>query len=345
MRYLIGLFRVILSPFSLLLSMIIGIRRFLYNVSIKQQYVYDVPVISIGNINLGGTGKTPMVIWLLEYFASKRIAVLTRGYRSKKEHDRAIIKETTVAGLDPDEFGDEPLLLSRKITKGSIIIGKNRVANLNFYYNEIDPELVLLDDGFQYLKIYRDLDIVMIDATRPIESFRMFPCGNLRDSLSTLRNADVVVLNKVTLDEKFNRFLSFIENYVSGIMVKTYYKLTGLVDANFILAHPPEYVSGKNVVLMAAIAEREALKNQIESLGGNIVEKFYFSDHFSYQQKNVNKVLKVAQKENAIIITTEKDLIKIRKWVRDSIVLALSIDIEFVEGKESFIKKLNEIVR
>ena len=168
-----------LFPISYTWEKIYQIRRFAYKTEIIKSHEFEVPVISIGNLTFGGTGKTPFTMWISRFFndLDKKVVILTRGYKGKLEHKSGIIRSSNKFGHNPFEYGDEPLLMARRLDKTSIIVGKRRADNLKYYFNKERPDIVLLDDGHQHLKIKRSLNIVLFDCLIPMKSYKVAPLG------------------------------------------------------------------------------------------------------------------------------------------------------------------------
>ena len=187
-----------LGPFSYVWESVYKLRRLGYKIDLFSSKSFRVPIISIGNLSFGGTGKTPLTIWLANYFSRKTLSplILMRGYRGKMEKKGGIIKSGEFSKVDSKDFGDEAVLISRKAHDSNIIVGKNRSANLEFYYDEVSPDVILLDDGYQHLKIKRDLNIILFDATMDLKRYKVAPLGYLREGLNSLRDADVVLIGK-----------------------------------------------------------------------------------------------------------------------------------------------------
>ena len=143
-----------LSPLSFIWEWVYRLRRSFYEYGIFKKKVFKVPVISVGNLSFGGTGKTPTIIWLTEWLNGKGLtpAVLTRGYRGALEHSSGLLKSGQKFRLNPYDYGDEPLMISNRMSKGAVIVGKKRADNLLKYFSDVKPDVVLLDDGFQHLQ-------------------------------------------------------------------------------------------------------------------------------------------------------------------------------------------------
>ena len=161
------------SPLSFIWEWVYRIRRSFFEYGVFKKTTFKVPVISVGNLSFGGTGKTPTIIWLAEWMISQGLTpvVLTRGYKGLLEHSSGLLKSGQKFRLNPIDYGDEPLMISNKMSRGAVIVGKKRAENLIKYFSEVKPDVVLLEDGFQHLQIYRSFNIVLFDILKCFFNF------------------------------------------------------------------------------------------------------------------------------------------------------------------------------
>ena len=336
-------------PFALPVDWAYRFRRFAYNYNIFKAHEFHVPIISVGNISFGGTGKTPLVIWISEYLASleKKVMILTRGYRGKLEHSRGIIRSGIKLGINPVDFGDEALLLARRLKHASLVVGKNRVRNLETYFSSELPDVVLLDDGFQHLRLKRQLNIVLFDARMDLARYKVAPRGYLRESLSALRDADVVMISRCNqVNEKQKQNLKqllapYLSEYV--VVAETYYHTMGVFDANYRLAFKTEDLKGKRVVLAAGIASPQSFFKTVESLGAIIVQTAVFPDHHYYNLAEIQSLMATATALDAVLLVTEKDIVKMRRYADPESLFFLEIEVAFARGEEEFKAKIRQV--
>lgn len=336
----------LLNPLSFLWEFIYKLRRDFYEYGVLKKNYFKVPIISIGNLTFGGTGKTPLIIWLLKEIENLELepVVLTRGYKGKLEHSSGMIKGGQKFLSNPHEFGDEPLLISKKMNSGAVIVGKKRADNLNQFFHEIEPDVVLLDDGFQHLQLHRSLNILIFDALLPLESYKTAPLGYLREGLTALKDADAVLISRADQvdEDKIDSLLKLISPYMSSdiIMGKFYYKPIGIFDGFEKQAMELADLSGRDIIALTAIASPESFYRLLEDHGANIVEKVVYSDHHFFNHEDINDILMKSAKHDAIIITSEKDMVKVRKVTRDPKILCVNIEIEFQSGKKELLDKI-----
>ena len=227
---------IILGPVSHLWESVYRARRSMYEYGILKKDYFKVPVISIGNITFGGTGKTPIIIWLvgkLESYGLETV-ILTRGYKGQLENKDGIIRGGQRFLSNPQEFGDEPLLISNKMNKGAVVVGKRRASNLRKYFPLTKPDVVLLDDGFQHIQLYRSFNIVLFDALLPLEQYQTAPLGYLREGLTALKDADAILISRSdqVTEEKVENLLDLLSSHHrQNIPIGRFsYKPTEIVD-------------------------------------------------------------------------------------------------------------------
>jgi tetraacyldisaccharide 4'-kinase len=338
----------LLIPFSILWERLYRLRRSLYEYGILKKNVFQVPIISVGNLTFGGAGKTPFIIYLAKYFQDKEKvpAILTRGYKGSLEHSDGIIKGGQRFKANPIEFGDEPLLISRRLEKGAVIVGKNRSQNLKKYFHEVEPDIVLLDDGFQHIQLFRSFNIVLFDATMDHSEYKVAPRGYLREGFSALKDADAIVISRCDQvgDQELEKLQKLISPYhhPKVPLAKVRYIPTGIYDIYFNKIMDIEDFKGLKVIAVAAIAGPDSFFNMLESLGAEIVEKFAYPDHYYFTREDINNLLNIAVKESAIVVTSEKDLVKIRKVSQDAKITFLNIQIDFVSGEAELLNQIDK---
>lgn len=341
----------VLCPISKTWSAVYRVRRFAYRFNFISSSRFKVPIISVGNISFGGTGKTPMTMWLSEYFEGKtlKVMVLMRGYRGGLESDHGIIYGDHRLGANPDLFGDEALLIARRLKQGCVVVGKKRAQNLQRYFPQIKPDVVILDDGHQHLKIQRNCNLVLFDALMDERMYDAPPRGYLREGLSSLCDADMALIGRADIAgqlqvEKLKRFLK--QHLRDDTPIATFgYVASGLFNSKFEKVHELAEIKSKSVIAMTGIASPDSFFTSIIESGATIVEKVVFPDHHLFTFAQVQAVLKRAEENDLIIVTTEKDIVKIRRVVDSPRILFLQIVVNFIEGKEQLEMLLQQTVR
>lgn len=330
----------VLFPISFLWENIYRLRRFLYHYGFLSSKRFEVPIISIGNVTFGGTGKTPFTLWLSRYFndADKKVMVLMRGYKGNLENSSGVLRSGRKLGFNPHEFGDEAILLARRLKNASIVVGKRRGDNLRYYFDQELPDIVLLDDGHQHIQIERRCNIVLFDALMPIDRYKVAPLGYLREGLSALQDADIVVLGRVDQveSEKINQLKNLCRKYLNPKVpfAEMKYSPTGLFNSSYEMKFGVDELHGKKAICIAGIASPQYFFNLVEGLGVDIVDQMSFPDHHYFTTEEVESLLDKASRNNAYLITTEKDIVKLRKIVSDERMLYLEIRVEFLSGEK-----------
>ena len=301
-RLFLGVLKVLAAGYALILQA----RAAAYRLGILASHRLPVPVISVGNITLGGTGKTPMVVLLASYLMKrgKRVAVLSRGYGSTANGEIRIVSDGSAVLLSPEEAGDEPYLLARKVPGLMVVIGADRYRAGLHALKELKPDLFILDDGFQHIGLRRDLDILLLDAARPLANGHTLPAGFLREAPSAGERADLVVYTRCagTSPDLFpHKPTVWTSHTLGGMMPLEGGEPTGL-----------EALKGARVTAFSGIADPGAFFDLLESSGVRLTATLSFADHARYGEDEIAAIcrLKVASR-STLLITTEKDAVKL----------------------------------
>ncbi|MBE9461286.1 tetraacyldisaccharide 4'-kinase [Dyadobacter subterraneus] len=328
--------KIILTPFSLVYGWITLLRNFFYNVRIFSSQKPPQFTISIGNITVGGTGKTPMVEYLTKILGSKyQIAILSRGY-GRKTKGLLFAGDNSTASY----IGDEPLQYFSKFGKNIVVaVCENRVKGAFSIYEKFpERNLLLLDDAYQHRAIHRDINILLSDFNRPFYQDLPFPAGRLRETRSGAERADVIVVTKSPADlpniEK-QKIRQSIEKY-SRPGVPVFF-------ASIRYSQPVSYdhqrpVLLKNVIIAAGIANPLPFTIYLRSKY-NVVKEIIFSDHHNYTPTDLEHLIKYI-KNDTFVVTTEKDMVKLKPLAAGSGVLDrfayLPMEINFGADTEPF---------
>lgn len=337
--------RFILIPLSILYSLIIFIRNVFYDKGIFKSYSVSIPVISVGNISTGGTGKTPLVIFISKYFLNKgkSVGIISRGYKRKSD-DIEIVYDGKNLKSGIDHSGDELMMIYDELVKDyaerfHIIASADRVAAAQIMTLKFFPDVIIMDDGFQHRRLKRDLDIVTVDANdfknnKFMNSFTI-PSGNLREGYSSISRADIIIQNNKSGEIDTLPFLRESGKPVCKISYKTEFFMD---FKNSILKE-----NNLNVIAFSGIANDESFIQMILNYGHSIKERINYPDHYDYTQSDINN-LTSKYNEGITFITTQKDFVKIkgfREFVERYPVFYLKLNAEFSENKESLLSKLN----
>lgn len=335
----LALFRILLSFLSFLYGIGVWLRNGLYGLGLLRSVKLPCFVVSVGNLTVGGTGKTPVVMHLAKKFAAKgkKVAVLTRGYARKgSEPVRAVKKDDTA-----ESVGDEPLLISRRLDPIPVVVGKDRARSGAWAIDHLKVDTLVLDDGFQYRKLRKDAEIVLIDATNPLGNGCLLPRGILRESPSSFKRANLVLLSKVEQCEIINSKIAGLEerlhilNPRMGIAKAAYFPLQLIrLDGQERLSAGE--IAGKSILAFSGIASPASFRKTLEGLGAKVLGERSFPDHHYYTDAEIRELVREAQDMKVCgLVTTEKDGVRIPRIDSDIPIWMLGIDIEIRSGNEA----------
>jgi tetraacyldisaccharide 4'-kinase len=333
---------------------VMDLRSKLYQNGWLKTHRLPCPVISIGNITLGGTGKTPMTIYLagLLQLMGFSPAIVCRGYRGKYEHAGGVVTDGVSVFLGPEEAGDEPYLMASGLSGVPVVVGKDRVASGRKAWRSFCPNVIICDDAFQHLRLFRDLNLVLLDAADPVGNGQVFPRGILREPLHHLNRADALIATRAETD-KFDKKVFGKKIKISD---KPVFRCCHVPDAVSVLGPDglwekcdPDEIRGKACTAFSGIARNEDFLRTLNGFGCRVKNVFSFPDHHDFSEKDLETVLRTAQKGRAgFIVTTEKDRVRLPAKMSLPIkIYSLGIRISFVgEDKirfENFIRQHVEL--
>ena len=313
----VELFLLIASAFY---GVIVRIRNGLYNLKIFKQKKLPCKVVSIGNISAGGTGKTPMTIYLAEKLnmLGYKVVVISRGYKGKFEKKGGIVSNGKEILIGPDDSGDEPFLMAAKLKDIPVVVGQNRYDAGLLAIKNFSPEVILLDDAFQHIKLFRDIDLLLLDSGRPFGNLHLIPRGILREPAASIKRADALILTRSFSDnteardaisevsdkkpvfDAYNTFYFFrvkkgdVSNQVQAFRNK--------------LSEDFGSFAGKQVVAFSGIAGNDHFRKSLDVFKCDLLEFFGFPDHYMYTAGDIERISKSVRDGKAdFLMTTEKD--------------------------------------
>ncbi len=291
---------------------------------------------------MGGSGKTPVVIYLSQLFVKRslRTAVISRGYKGKATEPVNIVSDGETIYLSPDTAGDEPCMIA-ELAPGSVVLtGKKRVEPCRFAQNEYHSDLIILDDGFQHLKVKRNLDIVLFNGSELYNHFHVVPGGILREPMSALNRASCICItgcNKENISD-VKKFTSYLQKFDNIPIFHLETEADGFVDTrgNFL----PLHSISNPVVAFCGIASPKRFKQTLINLSIDPSEFVEYGDHTEYTPQMLDKLESIAVSNGAkFLLTTQKDMVKLRHITSSLPILALSIHIKANCHFEDFILK------
>ena len=341
--------RILLFPFVWILYGIIYTRNWLYDTKLLKSVQPDIFTINVGNLNLGGTGKTPHVEYLVRLLMSQyKLSILSRGYKRKTKGFRIADENVSAKTI-----GDEPMQYYLKFKDTiNVVVSEDRVAGVNQIEASIpDNQLIILDDAFQHRKIAPHLNLLLCDYNRPFYEDYLVPVGKLRDIRQSAIRANAVIVTKcppIITSATYDSILSGIKRYVSA-ETPVFFSRIRYKD---ITGYLPEKVldSQQKVNSMTGIAKPEVFIQYLTDKGFNLTHSFTFPDHYDFLRKDIDKIIhELGSEENALqIITTEKDMVKIKTLLKEQelayfFYVPIEIEIENKEQFDAFILKQTAI--
>ncbi len=331
-----GLLRGALSGMSALYRAGIDGRNFMYSKGLLNSAALPVPVVSVGNLTVGGTGKTPLVEYIAGHLTAsgKKVVILSRGYKARRNGTM--------------RRNDEAAVLEKNLPEVPHIQDKNRVLAGLRAVKEHNPDCILLDDGFQYRKLRRDLDIIVIDATNPFGHGRVLPRGLLREPTASLKRAGVVVISKA--DEVSRKETAETEDVISKFVPverifravhrpRNIYTLDGGKEVEM------ESLRGGRVFAFCGIGSPGSFRRGLESLGCEIAGFRAFPDHHRYDGQSLENLREEAARSGAeVLITTQKDAVKLAGADLGRTLYVLRIAFDLVKDEDRFLNILDSVL-
>lgn len=345
-----------LKQLSRIYLVVVQLRLWLYAKGILRHNSLGCQVVSIGNLTVGGTGKTPVV----EVFArelqkeGRRVAVLSRGYKkvepkfarklldkllfADKRRPPRVVSDGKQLLLDSAMSGDEPYMLASNLPNVAVLVDKDRVKSGRYAINKLGCDTLVLDDGFQYMGMKHRLEVVLVDRTNPFGNEHVLPRGILREPITNIKRADFIFLTKSsgTGSEKLKERLRSLNSHAEIIECQHCARYLKNVFSDE--RHELDYLKGRKVVSLSGIAVPAGFEGELENRGAVILHKVRFVDHHRYAQQEIIDIVNEAKKLGAeAIITTEKDAVRLPMLGRcDVPILFLRVDIDILSGEEDF---------
>ncbi len=357
-------FTVFLILISYIYGFIVKYRVLLYRKNFLKIRKLPCIVISIGNITAGGSGKTPMAIYLAEVIKKTGLkpVVLSRGYRGSMENGMGVAGDGSLVLSTPGDAGDEPYMMAKRCSF-PVVVGKNRFKTGMMAIKLFNPDIIILDDGFQHVQLHRDIDLVLLDFKAPFGNKRLLPAGRLREFPCDMKKrADAVIFTRSQLRQSckkghVNDMNDNIPALDQCMMPKYHGKIKAMGKPFFYTSHKPflllfkkhdnitmhdndsaglngyslDKFSGKRALLFSGIADNSAFKRTVENLNILVTDHLEFMDHYRYNEQDIEYIIKKGKESEAdLIMTTEKDYArlcdKIIDWEMDMAVIGIDID-------------------
>lgn len=305
-----------LSPLAAMYGGAVAARGTLYSRGWLRTCRSPIPVISVGNLTAGGSGKSPMAGWIAARLRKRGFApaIVSRGYGGAYRRAAALVSAGDGPLVGAATAGDEPVMLARQIAGVPIVVSRRRTAGVALAIERCGARCIVLDDGFQHLAIHRDLDLILFDARNPAGNGRLLPSGPLREPLSALRRAHAAILTRAdrATPDRETLARSIIARHAGDIPVFTSRAAPRDLLAQDDTPLPLEALRGTRVVAFAGIARPGIFFEDLKALGATIVSGLRFSDHHRYSAHDRARIAEAAISGSAsLIVTTEKDVARL----------------------------------
>jgi tetraacyldisaccharide 4'-kinase len=340
-----------LRPASYAYGAAVSIRAALFAQGLVKSRRLPVPVLSVGNVSAGGSGKTPFVEMLAARLRDRgqRVVIILRGYRggSKKP---TIVSDGRGLKCEPPVAADEAYLLARHLPGVAVLTGVDRYHVGEVALERVDPSIIILDDGFQHLRLYRDLDIVLVDAVNPLGYGRLLPSGLLREPPEAFGRADIVVITHADAGRDPDVAMQVIRRYAPTVPIAlAIHRPIELIDIRSGGRLSLERLGGQRLLAVSGIANPSRFEATLVRLGATVAAHRAFPDHHRYAPADLETINGAAKHVGAsMIVITEKDMVKLTRLDLMKVgapLYALSISLELVEGAEVLDAMLSRLAK
>jgi tetraacyldisaccharide 4'-kinase len=304
-------------------------------------------VVSIGNLTVGGTGKTPAACMLAEWALTEgyRVAILSRGYGGWYKTKVLEVTDGDDINAGPAEAGDEPYLLAKKLKGVPVIISEKRYLAGLFAHKKFGTNFHILDDGFQHLALQRDLDLVLVDASSPFGNGHLLPWGPLREPVGELKRADAFIITRSGHDESADQLMEDLrEKFPEKPLFRSDHTPEQIVFPSKGLVHNPELINGRRVMAFAGIARPEVFMETLTELGAELVFFRRFEDHHPFHHREIQELMTEKRRLKAdYLLTTEKDWVRMEGLIPRYPDLAyMTIKFSLLDEGERFFRMMKE---
>ena len=331
-----SLLRKLLFPLSLLFKFIQEVRNLLYDLNIIANTKFNIPTISVGNLSMGGTGKTPMVEYLLSNLLIKyKIGILSRGYKRKSNGFLKLNEYSDISVV-----GDEPFIIQKTFPDSNVYVCEDRVTGIQNILKNDELDFIILDDAFQHRKLKTTLNIMLSSFSKPFYNDYIFPVGDLRESRLSYKRANIIIITKCPANLNQNEMndiklkINPLEDqkiFFTTISYKDILFGNKSVNINSII--------NKEILLVTGIAETDSIIRYLNSRSIKF-KHLEYSDHHHYSNNDINNILKLSR--NSLVLTTKKDYYKLKDNINN--LLYLDIETRFLKNEDQFLKEVYKIL-
>lgn len=305
-------------PLSPLYSLLMRVRAFLYKCGVFKKTRLPVPVVSVGNLTMGGSGKTPMVMYISRLLRKEGLkpVIVSRGYGGKATGPVNVVSDGEKVFLSAELAGDEPRMMAESLQGVGVVTGPRKAEVAKYAADELGAQSIILDDGFQHMALERDVNLVLFNSQMPLGNGHVFPGGDLREPFKALARAHAFIITGVDRrkTEKKNRELkSFLQRRFPDVPVyEGRYSPTGILHSQKDGIHDAQSISGMKLFGFCGIATPETFKVSLEEMGAQLLGFKSFQDHYGYSRSEMSRLVDQAKSVGAdALIATEKDYVKV----------------------------------
>ena len=355
--------RVVLHGLSYLFGTVVQVRLWLHLHGVLRPHALGCQVLSVGNLTVGGTGKTPIVEALARELSrrGRKVAILSRGYKkrqpplTKRLFDRItgrrahsgplVVSDGRRLLLDSESGGDEPFMLASNLPDVAVLVGRDRVKSGQYAIRKLGCDTLILDDGFQYLSLKHRLDIALVDRTNPFGNRRLLPRGILREPVRNIRRAGFIFITKSNGDGAEDLKRQLRRANPDAEISECRHCPRYLQDAFTRERKPLEFLKGLDIAALSGIAAPKGFEDELARLGARVLYHKRYADHHRYNQQEIIETINKGLSRGAkAVITTEKDAVRFpRVERRDLPIYFLRVEIEMLSGEDAFHEWISRI--
>ena len=332
-----------LIPLSWIYGTVVRLRAALYRIGLLPTRTLPCPVISVGNLTVGGTGKTPVTIFVVTRLLAQgcRVGVLSRGYRRASTDEMALVSDGKRVLLDPFQGGDEPVLIARRCPQAVVAVGADRFRLGQWVLQQFPLDVLVLDDGYQHLGLGRTHDLLLVDAGAPESLRRMLPAGSLREPLAAAARASAFLITRSEDDRSGDAALERLQQaeVPPRPTVRLRFSLEAVTDLHGDPSGTLADLAGRRAIMVCGIARPASFQCDLERLGVQVVGSCVWPDHHAYSSGDLDRIkAAVAANRAEVILMTEKDAGKVALVATEPDLRAtcrvLRMGVEILEGQD-----------
>jgi tetraacyldisaccharide 4'-kinase len=337
--------RPLLLPFVPLYGVGVAIRNLFFDVGFLRSKVVGVPVVSVGNLSAGGSGKTPLVEFLTKRFmlAGRKVAIVSRGYK-RESNGMLVVSNGAIQCAEAHVAGDEPAQMAAKLKGAVVIVDEHRVRGAEYAIEKFGANVIILDDGFQHRYLKRDLDILVLPVTEVEEPGWLLPAGNRREPLASIRRASLIAVTRCESVGQFRKAEAMVRKWTVKPIIGIETKVSAFRRASSKFSVDLGGIKGKSVVAFSGIGNPESFSHTLNSLGMDVKEHVVFPDHHIYQENDLENLERLLQQTRAdYCVTTEKDVARLTSPRKEYQAFLEKAPLFFVEIEQNVIAGESEL--